>query len=61
MYLPCSSVIASLKKKKVNEEREIKPVKIKKKLEIQEAFFVEVQGSCRMKEKRAVINKTTSK
>lgn len=58
-YLHCSSVIASLKNKKAKQEREIKSVKIKK-LEIQEALFLEVQESCRMREKRAVINKMTS-
>lgn len=45
---------------KAKQERETKSVKIKK-LEIQEALFVEVQESCRMREKRAVINKMTSK
>lgn len=58
-YLHYSSVIASLKKKKAKQERENKSVKIKK-LEIQEALFVEVQETCRMRKKRAVINKITS-
>lgn len=63
LYLPCSLVKAPSKKKKAKEERENKPVKIKKNKnpKIQEAFFVELQKSCRMREKRVVTNKTTSK